>query len=149
MVLGSNQICNTKVDLGQLILSMGFKVDPEILVFAARLRYLQEHVSSARIDVKAMMATNDASVYDKVDEEVPAAEFLARWERLDDRVSEVAAYRWAVVIGGDGRPPCNYKACQLMRHGYPDDINSKGKTPTNRRIQGGGSGTEKFERGND
>jgi hypothetical protein len=53
--------------------------------------------------MKAMMATNDASVYDKVDEEVLAAEFLARWERLDDRVSEVAAYRCAVVIGGDGR----------------------------------------------
>jgi hypothetical protein len=47
-------------------------------------------LSSVRIDVKAMMATNDASVYDKVDEEVLAAEFLARWERLDDRVSEVA-----------------------------------------------------------
>jgi hypothetical protein len=44
VVLDSNQICNTKVDLGQLILSMGFKVDAEILVFAARLRYLQEHV---------------------------------------------------------------------------------------------------------
>jgi hypothetical protein len=89
-------ICDANVDLEQLIPSTGFNKWKLRFQFWPRDVVIRWNMLTlAWVDVKATVTSNDASVFDEMDEEVTAAEFLARFEGLEDQEPEAAAnHHW-------------------------------------------------------
>ncbi len=67
------------------------------------------------MNVIAAVSSNDSSIHDETKREVTAAEFVARFEGLADK--KPAAYRWAIIIRGDGLPRCSCRASLPTPHG--------------------------------
>ncbi len=67
------------------------KVEAKVPVLAARHLYPEKYADVSRGGCPGYSVQNDASVYNEMDEEVTAAEFLARFQGLEDQEPDAAA----------------------------------------------------------
>jgi hypothetical protein len=92
-------------------------VEAKVPVLAARHLYPEKYADVSRGGCSGYSAQNDASVYNEMDEELTAAEFLARFQGLEDQEPDAAAYG---SLGVTGWSPCNCVATWQLHPGCPD-----------------------------
>jgi hypothetical protein len=94
-----------QLDLGQLIPVNAFKGYRLQFQFWPRdIQIRRNMMSSAWIDVPALICSNEAQVLDERGREVAADQFMELLESLPEEGPESGSLRWAVVIGDDGDP---------------------------------------------
>jgi hypothetical protein len=95
-----------QLDLGQLIPVNTFKGYQLQFQFWPRdIQIRRNMMSTAWIDVPALICANEAQVSDERGREVAADRFMELLESLPEEGPESGSLRWAVVIGDGGDPP--------------------------------------------
>jgi hypothetical protein len=98
-------ILEKNLDLGQLIpvdVFKGYRL--QFQHWPRDIQIWRNMLSSAWLDVPALICSNEAQVTDESGREVAADQFMETLESLPEDGPESSSVRWAVIIGENGEP---------------------------------------------